>query len=39
MRRQPVSEIKRSGGCAAFFEADLSRPEQVKLILPFTLRL
>jgi putative flavoprotein involved in K+ transport len=34
---QLVQEIKNQGGCAAFFQADLSQPEQVKLILPFTL--
>lgn len=32
-----VNEIKRKGGCAAFFQADLSQPEQVRLIVPFTL--
>lgn len=32
-----VNEIKRSAGCAAFFQADLSQPEQVRLIVPFTL--
>ena len=32
-----VSEIKRKGGCAAFIQADLSQPEQVRLIVPFTL--
>jgi putative flavoprotein involved in K+ transport len=32
-----VREIKRQGGCAAFIQADLSQPEQVRLIVPFTL--
>jgi putative flavoprotein involved in K+ transport len=32
-----VSEIKRNGGCAAFIQADLSQPDQVRLIMPFTL--
>lgn len=32
-----MDEIKRKGGCAAFFQADLSQPEQVRLIVPFTL--
>src|SRR5262249_53943352 len=32
-----VNEIKRTGGCAAFIQADLSQPEQVKLVVPFTL--
>src|SRR6516165_9220684 len=31
-----VNEIKRNGGCAAFFQADLSQPDQVRLIVPFT---
>lgn len=35
--RELVDEIKRKGGCAAFFQADLSQPEQVRLIVPFTL--
>lgn len=35
--RHLVDQIKRNGGCAAFFRADLSQPEQVKLIVPFTL--
>lgn len=32
-----VDEIKRNGGCAAFFQADLSQPDQVRLIVPFVL--
>src|SRR5215469_11990690 len=32
-----VTEIKRNGGCAAFIQADLSQPKQVRLIVPFTL--
>ena len=35
--RRLVSEIKRKGGCAAFLQADLSDPEQVRLVVPFTL--
>jgi hypothetical protein len=35
--RQLVDEIKRRGGCAAFLQADLSEPEQVRLIVPYTL--
>jgi NAD(P)-dependent dehydrogenase (short-subunit alcohol dehydrogenase family) len=35
--RLVVNEIKHNGGTAAFFEADLSEPEQVKRIVPFTL--
>src|ERR1700733_6067927 len=31
-----VNEIKRNGGSAAFIQADLSQPEQVKRIVPFT---
>lgn len=30
-----VGDIKRKGGCAVFFQADLSQSEQVKLIVPF----
>jgi NAD(P)-dependent dehydrogenase (short-subunit alcohol dehydrogenase family) len=30
-----VNEIRRNGGSAAFIQADLSRPEQVKRIVPF----
>jgi NAD(P)-dependent dehydrogenase (short-subunit alcohol dehydrogenase family) len=33
-----VNDIKRNGGSAAFIEADLSQPEQVKRIVPFTLK-
>jgi NAD(P)-dependent dehydrogenase (short-subunit alcohol dehydrogenase family) len=32
-----VSDINRNGGCAAFFRADLSRPEEVRRIVPFTI--
>jgi NAD(P)-dependent dehydrogenase (short-subunit alcohol dehydrogenase family) len=32
-----VSEICRNGGCAAFFRADLSRPDEARRIVPFTL--
>jgi NAD(P)-dependent dehydrogenase (short-subunit alcohol dehydrogenase family) len=35
--RLVVSEIKRKGGSAAFIQADLSQPEQVKRIVPFAL--
>ena len=35
--RRLVNEIKRSGGCAAFIQADLSQSGQVRLIVPFTL--
>jgi NAD(P)-dependent dehydrogenase (short-subunit alcohol dehydrogenase family) len=31
-----VSEICRKGGCAAFFRADLSRPDEAHRIVPFT---
>src|SRR5258708_35986423 len=33
-----VNDIKRQSGSAAFIEADLSQPEQVKRIVPFTLK-
>jgi A-factor type gamma-butyrolactone 1'-reductase (1S-forming) len=33
-----VDEIKRNRGCAAFIRADLTQPDQVKLIVPFTLK-
>ena len=33
-----VSDIKRNSGSAAFIQADLSQPEQVKRIVPFTLK-
>jgi A-factor type gamma-butyrolactone 1'-reductase (1S-forming) len=33
-----VNEIKRNNGSAAFIQADLSQPEQVKRIVPFTLK-
>jgi A-factor type gamma-butyrolactone 1'-reductase (1S-forming) len=32
-----VNDIKRKGGFAAFLQADLSQPEQLKQIVPFTL--
>ena len=35
--RRLVNDIKRNGGSAAFIQADLSQPEQVKRIVPFTL--
>src|SRR5580658_1795000 len=35
--RLVVNDIKRNGGSAAFIQADLSQPEQVKRIVPFTL--
>ena len=31
-----VEEIKRSGGCAAFIKADLAQPEEVRLLVPFS---
>ena len=31
-----VSDIRRNGGCATFFRADLSRPEEARRVLPFT---
>ena len=33
-----VNDIERNRGSAAFIEADLSQPEQVKRIVPFTLK-
>jgi A-factor type gamma-butyrolactone 1'-reductase (1S-forming) len=33
-----VNDIKRNSGSAAFIKADLSQPEQVRRIVPFTLR-
>jgi NAD(P)-dependent dehydrogenase (short-subunit alcohol dehydrogenase family) len=35
--QQLVNDIKRNGGSAAFIQADLSQPEQVKRIVPFAL--
>ena len=32
-----VSDISRNGGCAAFFRADLSRPEEARRVVPFTI--
>jgi NAD(P)-dependent dehydrogenase (short-subunit alcohol dehydrogenase family) len=37
--RQVVSDIKCNGGSAAFIEADLTQPEQLKRIVPFTLEI
>jgi NAD(P)-dependent dehydrogenase (short-subunit alcohol dehydrogenase family) len=31
-----VRDISRKGGCAAFFRADLSRPDEASRIVPFT---
>ena len=36
--RRLVNDIKRNRGSAAFIEADLRQPEQVKRIVPFTLK-
>jgi NAD(P)-dependent dehydrogenase (short-subunit alcohol dehydrogenase family) len=33
-----VNDLKRNSGSAAFIQADLSQPEQVKRIVPFTLK-
>ena len=33
-----VDEIGRNGGCAAFFRADLSRPDEVRRIVPFAVK-
>ena len=33
-----INDIIRNGGSAAFIQADLSQPEQVKRIVPFTLK-
>lgn len=33
--RSLLLEIVRNGGCAAFIQADLSRPEEVRRIVPF----
>jgi NAD(P)-dependent dehydrogenase (short-subunit alcohol dehydrogenase family) len=33
-----VNNIKRNSGSAALFQADLSQPEEVKRIVPFTLK-
>src|SRR6202041_1103984 len=35
--RRLVGDIRRNGGCAAFFPADLSRPDEVRRIVPFTI--
>ena len=32
-----VREIRRNGGCATFFRADLSRPEEARRVVPFTI--
>ena len=36
--RSLLLEIVRSGGCAAFIQADLSRPEEVRRIVPFVIK-
>ena len=36
--RMLINDIIRNGGSAAFIQADLSQPEQVKRIVPFTLK-
>jgi A-factor type gamma-butyrolactone 1'-reductase (1S-forming) len=33
-----VDEINRNGGSAAFIQADLTQPDEVRLIVPFTLK-
>jgi hypothetical protein len=35
--RRVVREIRRRGGSVAFLRADLSKPEEVRLVVPFTL--
>ena len=35
--RSLVLEIVRNGGCAAFIQADLGRPEEVRRIVPFVI--
>ena len=32
-----VSDIRRNGGCAAFLRVDLSRPEEARRVVPFTI--
>ena len=32
-----VSDIRRNGGCATFFRADLSRLEEARRVVPFTI--
>ena len=36
--RRVVDEINRNGGSAEFIQADLTQPNQVRLIVPFTLK-
>ena len=36
--RSLLLEIVRNGGCAAFIQADLSRPEEVRRIVPFVIK-
>ena len=33
-----VDEINRNGGSADFIQADLTRPDHVRLVVPFTLK-
>ena len=33
-----ADEIKRNDGCAVFIQADLTRPDQISLLLPLTLK-
>jgi NAD(P)-dependent dehydrogenase (short-subunit alcohol dehydrogenase family) len=35
--RRLVGDIRRNGGCAAFFPADLSRSDEARRIVPFTI--
>jgi A-factor type gamma-butyrolactone 1'-reductase (1S-forming) len=36
--RRVVDEINRNGGSAEFIQADLTQPDQVRLVVPFTLK-
>jgi A-factor type gamma-butyrolactone 1'-reductase (1S-forming) len=36
--RRLVDEINRNGGSADFIQADLTQPDQVRLVVPFTLK-
>jgi NAD(P)-dependent dehydrogenase (short-subunit alcohol dehydrogenase family) len=36
--RRLVDEINRTGGSAEFIQADLTQPDQVSLVVPFTLK-
>jgi NAD(P)-dependent dehydrogenase (short-subunit alcohol dehydrogenase family) len=36
--RRLVDEINRNGGSADFIQADLAQPDQVRLVVPFTLK-